>query len=150
MGIKRLIVLIPILFLVLIPITKADSDITGDNSSAINRVRKIAFVSKRNGNFEIYTINEDGTGLKRLTSNKNDDIKPQWSPDGKRIMYLSKKGKEFAIRVMNNDGSGQVEVARNCASDYPPSWSPDGAKILFVAKSKNKNIICTVDADGSN
>lgn len=150
MEIKRLLVLIPILLLVLIPIIKADSDITENNSSTINRVRKIAFVSKRDGNFEIYTVNEDGTDLKRLTSNKNDDLKPQWSPDGKRIMYLSKKGKEFTIRVMNDDGSGQVEIARNCVIDYPPLWSPDGVKILFVAKSKNKNIICTVDADGSN
>ncbi len=148
MGIKRSMILIPFLLFVLNSISIADSISQGNK--ALISAGKIAFASKRDGNFEIYTINEDGTDLKRLTSNKNDDLKPQWSPDGRRILYLSKKGKEFALRVMNNDGSGQVELARNCAGEYPPLWSPDSAKILFVAKSKSKNTIYTVDADGSN
>ncbi len=150
MRIRRSIVLIPILLFILCPIIIADSNIKENDSTVINSVRKIAFVSKRDGNFEIYTVNEDGMDLKRLTSNKNDDLKPQWSPDGEKILYLSKKGKEFAIRVMNNDGSGQFELARNCAIDYPPLWSPDNTKILFVAKIKSKNTICIVDANGSN
>jgi Tol biopolymer transport system component len=148
MRIKRSIILIPILLFILNSISIADSNI--QENKAFNNVRKIAFASKRDGNFEIYSINEDGTDLKRLTRDKNDDIKPQWSPSGEKILYLSKKGKELAIRVMNNDGSGQVELARNCATDYPPLWSPDNAKILFVAKIKSKNTICIVDADGSN
>ncbi|NLY75023.1 MAG: hypothetical protein GX075_06935, partial [Firmicutes bacterium] len=106
--------------------------------------------SRRDGNYEIYTINDDGSDLKRLTSNKLDDIKPQWSPDGTKIMYLTKNRKQYAIRVMNGDGSGQVELTDNCVGEYPPLWSPDSSKILFVAKIKSENAICTVDADGGN
>lgn len=148
MRVKRSIILIPVLLFLFISISIADANVQGNKE--LNCVRKIAFASKRDGNFEIYTVNDDGTDLKRLTSNKKDDLKPQWSPDGRKILYLSKKGKELAIRVMNNDGSGQVELARNCVVDFPPLWSPDNAKILFVAKNKSKNIICIVDADGSN
>ena len=168
MGIKRLVLMIPILLLALCPMIMAkegvDSiesldnienvenivDVEEDKGTAGKSVRRIAFSSKRDGNFEIYTINEDGSGLKRLTINKNGDTKPQWSPDGRKIIYLSKKGKEVAIRVMNDDGSGQVEIARNCVADYLPLWSPDSTKVLFMAKNKSKTIICRVDADGGN
>jgi Tol biopolymer transport system component len=168
MGIKRSVLMIPVLLLVLCPMIMAEEKIDGivsvdnieniendinveeDRGTALKSVRRIAFSSKRDGNFEIYTINEDGSGLKRLTSSKNDDMKPQWSPDGQKIMYLSKKGKEVAIRVMNDDGSGQVEIARNCVADYLPLWSPDSTKVLFMMKNKSKTIICRVDADGGN
>lgn len=168
MGVKRSVLMILVLMLVLCPMIiaeeKVDSiesldnienvgnivDVEKDKGTALKSVRRIAFSSKRDGNFEIYTINEDGSGLKRLTSNKNDDTKPQWSPDGRKIIYLSKKGKEVAIRVMNDDGSGQVEIARNCVADYLPLWSPDSTKVLFMAKNKSKTIICRVDADGGN
>lgn len=150
MRIKFSIILLPLLLCVLIPVIIADSDIQENKSSATNSVKKIAFVSKRDGNCEIYTINDDGTDIKRLTNSKDDDLKPQWSPDGAKILYLSKNRKKYAIRVMNSDGTNQIKLANDCVIDSPPLWSPDGAKILFVAKSKSKNGICTVDADGGN
>lgn len=150
MRIKFSVMMLPFLLYMLTPVIIADTNIQSNNNSVANITKKIAFASKRDGNFEIYTVNDDGADLKRLTNSKNDDLKPQWSTDGAKILYLSKKGKEFTVRVMNNDGSGQVELARNCVSDYQPLWSPDSTKILFVAKVKSKNTICTVGADGSN
>lgn len=168
MGIRRSVLMITFLLLALGPMIMAEekidhiesvdnienvenvSNAEEDKGAAVKSVRRIAFSSKRDGNFEIYTINEDGSGLKRLTNSKNDDLKPQWSPDGQRIMYLSKKGKAMAIRVMNDDGSGQVELARNCVADYLPLWSPDSTKVLFMMKNKSKTIICRVDTDGKN
>lgn len=146
---KAKISLLLLILLVLVPIIMADSIDLEDKISTKTETQKIVFASKRDGNFEIYTIYEDGTGLKRLTNSKNDDLIPQWSPDGSKILYLSKKGKEFAIRVMNNDGSRQIELVRNCNSDFMPSWSSDSTKVLYIAKTKSKNVICTVDTDGN-
>jgi Tol biopolymer transport system component len=42
--------------------------------------RRIAFVSKRDGNEQIYVMNADGSGQRRLTRNPGDDILPAWSP----------------------------------------------------------------------
>ncbi len=42
----------------------------------------IAFVSKRSGTSDLYAMNEDGSGTRRLTSTKDDDAQPSWSPDG--------------------------------------------------------------------
>ncbi len=136
---------------VLVTAVMADSEaqINVNNSAIMQSVQKIAFSSKRNGNFDIYTINDNGSDLKRLTTGKNDDLKPQWSPDGNKILFLSKEGrKKYSLRVMNSDGSGQVRIFNDCSDEYPPAWSPDGTKILFTIKSKGKNGIFTIDVNG--
>lgn len=149
MKIKFPLVLILIGLFVLTPVIIADSNIQGNNIAVSSTIQKIAFVSKRDGNSEIYTINEDGKDLNRLTKNKADDLMPQWSPDGTRLLYLSKKSGKYEIWTINGDGSGQLKLANECSADYPPSWSPDGSKILFIAKNRGKNAIFVINSDGS-
>ncbi len=67
----------------------------------------VAFMSNRDGTWEIYTIALDGSGLKRLTSNASNDGLPIWSPDGKTIAYVSDQGGAWAVWAMNPDGSNQ-------------------------------------------
>lgn len=52
----------------------------------------IAFTSHRDGDYEIYTIRPDGTGLTRLTSSPSHDAHPAWSPDGQWITFSSARG----------------------------------------------------------
>ena len=102
---------------------------------------KIAFYSFRDGNFEIYVMNADGTGQTRLT---NDlfapegcpcDSHPDWSADGTKIAFISDRADENNedIYVMNADGSGQTRLTDSIHEDSYPSWSPDGTKIVFRA-----------------
>jgi len=69
-------------------------------------------MSRRDGNWEVYVMNIDGSGIKRLTDNGNTDGLPIWSPDGQTIAFASdRKGFGFsgdwAIWAMNPDGSNQ-------------------------------------------
>ena len=66
---------------------------------------KIAFESKRDGNTDIYIMNPDGSGQKRLTNNPAFDMSPSWSPDGKKIAFVSLRD-GYEIYVMNADGTG--------------------------------------------
>ena len=50
---------------------------------------RIAFVSDRDGNREIYTMNADGTNPVRLTSDSSEDLHPSWSSDGSQIVFSS-------------------------------------------------------------
>lgn len=59
--------------------------------------KKLAFVAQGDGNFEIYLVNTDGTGLVRMTRNPADDTRPQFSPDGKRLLFSSNRSGKFAI-----------------------------------------------------
>ncbi|HFD38795.1 MAG TPA: hypothetical protein ENJ31_02935, partial [Anaerolineae bacterium] len=71
---------------------------------------KVAFMSARDGNWEVYRVNMDGSGLKRLTQNNAQDGLPTWSPDGKSIAFVSNRGGVWAIWVMNADGSNQRKL----------------------------------------
>lgn len=66
---------------------------------------RVAFMSSRDGDWEIYIMNLDGTGLKQLTNNADTDGLPAWSPDGKTLAFVSNKGGRWAIWAMSPDGS---------------------------------------------
>lgn len=147
MRMKYSLVLILILS-VMVSVALAETNVS-KNSLDGSSPSQIVFASKRDGNFDIYTMRTDGSGLKKLTHSKNEDTKPQWSPDGTRIMYLSKDRNTTAIMVMNSDGSGGKKIVSNCVGEYLPAWSPDGSKILFVAKAQSQKGVFVINADGS-
>ena len=93
---------------------------------------KIAFVSSRDGNDEIYVMNADGSGLTNLTNNTVQDGYPAWSPDGSKIVFVSNRNGEEEIYVMNADGSNVTRLTNDAAVDRFPTWSPDGTKIAFA------------------
>jgi len=142
--------MLPWILSVVASVTFAETEVPNPkNIQLASSVSAIAFSSKRGGNFDIYTMRSDTSGLKKLTHSKNDDIKPQWSPDGAQIMYLSKNRNATAIMVMNNDGSGAKQIVSDCDDAFLPTWSPDGSKILYVAKSRSKKGVFVIHADGS-
>lgn len=55
---------------------------------------RIAFNSLRNGQFDIFVMNLDGTDVRQLTTNPGKDFLPRWSPDGKSILFHSDAGGE--------------------------------------------------------
>ena len=66
---------------------------------------RVAFMSNREGNWEIYIIGLDGSGLQRLTKNAANDGLPTWSPDGKTLAFVSDQGGAWAVWAMSPDGS---------------------------------------------
>ena len=85
---------------------------------------RIAFMSDRDGNFEIYVMNADGSGPTRLTKNPESDAYPVWSADGSRIAFQSERDGNYEVYVMNADGSRQTNLTDNPAGDGNPTWSP--------------------------
>jgi len=111
---------------------------------------KIAFVSNRDGNWEIYTMNSDGTEQTRLTSNLTEDSSPAWSPDNSRIAFYSKRDGNPEIYIMNADGTGQTRLTNNPADDVHPTWSPDGRRIAFETNRDGNSEIYVMNADGTS
>ena len=109
---------------------------------------KIAFESGRDGNAEIYVMEPDGTGQRRLTTNGAADEDPDWSPDRKRLAFHSDRDGNVEIYAMNADGSDQTRLTRNPAIDRNPTWSPDGTRIAFESTRDGNREIYVMTADG--
>ena len=82
----------------------------------------IAFVSYRDGNAEIYTMEEDGSNPLRLTTNEADDLEPVWSPGGDHLAFVSHLYGPGEIFMMDNEGGNQRRLTTNDAEDYSPDW----------------------------
>ena len=92
---------------------------------------KIAFDSYRDGNWETYVMNADGSGLINLTNNPAGDGDPTWSPDGRHIAFDTDRDGNWEIYTINADGSGLTRLTFDSADDDCPTWSPDGQRIAF-------------------
>ena len=99
---------------------------------------QIAFVSERDGNWEIYVMDTDGKNQRRLTNNDRDDYSPSWSPDGKRIVFSSKRDGNREIYVMDANGRNPRRLTKHGGHDGAPAWytpalavSPSGKKITM-------------------
>lgn len=69
---------------------------------------KIAFATYRDGNYEIYTADFDGSNLLRLTTDGSEDWRPNWSLEGRKIIFESKRNGNTQVFMMNPDGTNQV------------------------------------------
>jgi len=98
------------------PITDSEEDTAPALSPDGQRV---AFMSDRDGNWEIYVINSDGSGLRRLTDNAAQDGLPVWSPDGRAIAFVSDRDEGWAVWVTLANGQGQRQL-------FAMEGSPDG------------------------
>lgn len=92
---------------------------------------RIAFVSNRDGNPEIYAINTDGSGLTNLTNDAAFDVEPAWSRDGRKLAFVSNRTGKFEVFMMNADGSNVEQVVDMVGVVKRPAWSSDGKKIAF-------------------
>jgi TolB protein len=117
--------------------------------------RTVAFESTRDGGYAVFTVDVDGTNLKKLTADAFDGGQPSWSPDGTRIVFSSTRDKRGNLYLMNADGSGETRL-----TDFPPGggkygahFSPDGRWIVFQGRSNNALVnenVYIVRSDGAD
>ena len=112
---------------------------------------RIAFVSDRDGAWDIYTMNAvDGSGVVRLTNGAHVAAfqgNPDWSPDGSRLLFDCEiEAGNGDLCAINADGSGLVRLTTQPGPDSDGDWSADGTKILFASSW----YITVMNADGSN
>lgn len=81
--------------------------------SAINQPYGVfTFLTTRDGNFEIYSMNADGTNPINLSNNKAVDFWSSWSPDGKQILFYTNRDGNNEIYRMDADGKNPINISR--------------------------------------
>jgi Tol biopolymer transport system component len=130
--------------------TDTDKDGIGDVCDPTpNGNTRIVFSSNRDGNFEIYSMNVDGSAQTRLTNHSAIDFFPARSPDGAKIAFTSNRAGNFEVYVMNADGSFPVRLTTNARVDGAAAWSPDGSKLAFTSNRDGNFEIYSMNIDGT-
>ena len=99
---------------------------------------RIIFASNRDGDNEIYSINSDGTQLKKLTNNDDYDSYPAFSPDGQRIAWMYHAGADTnsdELWLMKSDGTGGyalIDSQGDIIHGSAPNWSLDGKTLVYI------------------
>lgn len=118
----------------------------------------LVFVSTRDGDYAIYSMDADGGGEERLTEGKADPSTPQGlffqidpavSPDGKLIAFASKRGGTFDLYAMATDGTGTRRLTSTPDDDGHPTWSPDGRQIAFERGIPGDLYVMNADGSGA-
>jgi len=85
---------------------------------------RIAFVSNRDGNNEIYVMGSDGSQQRRLTDNPCSDSEPEWSPDSQSILFTSDCSGRDQIYILRVDGGDPQRLLASESNDSLPLWRP--------------------------
>ena len=112
--------------------------------------RQALFYTRRDGRWQVYQMDADGSNPVNLSNNSANDSFPSWSPDGRQILFYTHRDGNNEIYLMNADGSDPVNLTNNPANDRQASWSPDGNQIVFESDRDGNSEIYVMNADGSN
>ena len=80
-----------------------------------------------------------------MTESPRQDIRPKFSPDGKRIAFTSSRDGNYEIYVMNSDGTNLVRVTNHPELDDFPAWHPDGRRLVMVSERRGQFDLYLVD-----
>src|SRR6266704_127346 len=83
--------------------------------------------------YDIYTADADGSGVRRLTTNPGYDAEGTLSPDGKTIVFTSLRDGDLDIYTMDVDGKHVKRLTHTLGYDGGPFFSPDGKQIVYRA-----------------
>ncbi len=113
---------------------------------------RLLFSSNRDGNYEIYEIAIDGSGLRRITNTAMHELFRRPSPDRTQIVYTVGDIvlRRFAVHVMNGDGSDDRTLTEGIhVSGEDPIWTGDGSSIVFQSDRTGNFEIFIMNADGT-
>ena len=113
---------------------------------------RIAYASNESGNWEIYSMDADGSGKERLTGGPGDSTQPSFSADGNRIAFASNRTGNWDIFTMNAGGDEVTQLTTDPGADTQPTFSPDGSQIAFIGKRGTSwyGHVYVMNADGSD
>ncbi len=99
--------------------------------------RRIAFARSLRGNLEIFTIDRDGAGLKRLTRSGGIDTNPAWSPRGNQLAFTSSRNGSPQIYVMDLEGKNIRRISFQSKYNDGAAWDPDARYLIYASRTRD-------------
>lgn len=99
--------------------------------------RTLTFFAFRDGGYDLWSVNRDGSNQRQLTWGAFDDREPIWSHDGTRVAFSSDRGNplgsDYNIWIFDTRSGDFRQVTRGASEDFMPTWSPDDSEIAFAS-----------------
>lgn len=114
---------------------------------------QLAFFTDRDGGFQVYTMQADGSSVTQLTDTAWFKGGLSWSPDGQKILFGANPNDPITnwdIYAMQSDGTSVINLTNNPAMERGAAWSPDGSKIAFESDRDGDIEIYVMNSDGSD
>lgn len=109
---------------------------------------EIAFAALRYGGFaDIYIMSADGTGVRALTQDRDQDFSPSWTPDGKYLLFDSDRTGVFNIFAMRLADGKLFQLTNTLGGAYTPHVSPDGKTLAYVDFGRDGFDVFTLPLD---
>src|SRR5207302_7039204 len=90
-------------------------------------------------------VSEATSPIRQLTNTTASNLRPSWSPDGKRIAFQSNREGPYHIYVMDSDGGNVSQLTNGDSDDRHPAWSPDGKYLAVDSGDTAKREIWTIE-----
>ncbi|MEZ5285439.1 MAG: hypothetical protein R2712_11680 [Vicinamibacterales bacterium] len=97
---------------------------------------------------EVYIGDYDGANQRRITINRNLNINPSWSPDGRSIVYTSYRKTLPDILISNIYVGTLEEPAKGLGQNFLPVFSPDGKRIAFMSTRDGNSELYVMNGTG--
>jgi Tol biopolymer transport system component len=111
--------------------------------------KRIAFISTRTGNQEVWTANLDGSNAVQVTYQTVSPFAPRWSPDGRLIAFAQRPGGNVDVYIVNSGGGTPRRMTTDPALDASAYWSRDGKWIYFDSNRTGRHEVWKIPSDGS-
>ncbi|HKZ55292.1 MAG TPA: hypothetical protein VJ123_07420 [Anaerolineales bacterium] len=109
---------------------------------------RIAFRSRRDGNWDLYLLDIGSGGVRRLTETPGFEGSPAWSPDGVWLAYEAHDGDDLNIMLLSlNPDRTPIQLTNYPANDHSPSWDPNGRIIAFISDRDGADDVFLADLD---
>jgi Tol biopolymer transport system component len=118
--------------------------------------RQLAFSGSAGGVTDLYLVNADGTGFRRLTNDGYGDFQPQWSPDGKTIAFTTDRDsasfdllrfKPWRLALLDVASGGITVIPNQGGMNLNPQWAPDGRSIAYISNRTGTANVFLYDLD---
>jgi WD40 repeat protein len=100
----------------------------------------LSFTSERSNEADVYTMDDQGQDIKRLTKETSWLTSTDWSPDGGWIAYMAGYDGDANLFVMDNTGTDVFRLTDNPADDTDPDWRPAAVETCFAVTTKANQI----------
>jgi len=110
-----------------VPLSKTCTLQVGGSAPAVQE--RIALSSTRDGNYQLYLANPDGSNLTRVITSTTTDTAPALEGHSGQLAFASYRNSNWDLYLVNPNGSGLRRLTTGAQAEFAPAWSPDGQTI---------------------